>query len=484
MINIKSFIQKQWLLTVLLLSALHVTAQPAAANQQAKDWNVVFFLVDDLGWRDLGYSGSDFHETPNIDKLAKSGMIFTNGYAACTVCSPTRAALMTGMYPARLHLTDFINGHNRKNAKLQIPDWTKYLDHKYTTLAEALKQGGYRTAHVGKWHLAVRNNEADSSTGYPEKHGFEINIGGDEWGAPGSYHYPFGRKNQPGRRVKVPGENKQGDYLTDRLTDEALKVIDQWKDEKFYLNMSYYTVHTPIQGRKDLVEQFKTKVDKKARHQNPGYAAMMKSLDMSVGRIVEKLKQAGIADRTVIFFTGDNGGLSHLRNRNTKITDNSPLRRGKGDTYEGGVRVPTFVVWPGVTQPGSVNQNRIITVDYYPTILELTGVKGNANHNADIDGVSLVNILKNPTQALQRETIYFHYPHYHTGGATPYSALIHNDLKLIEFFEDGRLELYDLKNDVSEKKNLVQSQPERAKSLHGKLKAWRKEVKAQLPTRK
>ncbi|MEK6235089.1 MAG: sulfatase [Planctomycetales bacterium] len=433
----------------------------------AEKLNVVFLMADDLGWNGPRFQGSDLHETPSLDRLAAEGMKFTDAYAACTVCSPTRAAVLTGQYPARLHLTDWIAGQRRPFAKLKIPDWTKQLEHSRVTLAEALQAKGYSTAHVGKWHLGAQPF-------YPEHQGFDVNVAGNSSGSPpGGYFLP--------NKLNLPGA-KQGDYLTDRLTDEALEIIERWKDRPFFLYFPYYTVHTPIQGKKELVKRYASKVKPDSKHRNPTYAAMVHSLDESVGRITAKLKELGIARRTVIFFTSDNGGLSQRNGKLTGITDNFPLRRGKGSAYEGGVRVPLVVRWPGVIQPGTVCREPVCSIDYYPTVLQLTGVSGDPKHNRDVDGRSLAPILKDPKSKLDRDAIYWHYPHYHAGGDSPYGAVRAGDWKLIEFYEDMSVELYNLRDDLGEADNLVARMPDKADELRKQLHAWRSSVDAQMPT--
>ncbi len=443
--------------------------------------NFLIFLVDDLGWTDLGCYGSDFYETPNIDRLADDGVRFTHGYAACTVCSPTRAALLTGLYPGRTRVTDWIPGHDRPRARLRPPDWTMKLDHGYTTLAEALGAEGYRTAHVGKWHLMPRNEPDVMMDFAPERHGFERNIGGNEWGAPGSYYHPYER---PDRRVSpLPEGGAEGDYLTDRLTDEALRILDDYRAEPFLLYFPYYTVHTPIQAKADDLTRFQDRVDPARRHRNPDYAAMLAALDRSVGRMRAKLAELGIADNTVIVFTGDNGGLDRKGpdGRMGDPTENHPLRAGKGSAYEGGVRTPTIYYWPGVTPAGAVSDTPVITVDIYPTVLDIAGVAGDSEHNAMVDGVSLVDMLRDPTQDLERRELYWHYPHYHGGGATPHSAIRDGDWRLVHFYEDDRSELYNVADDIGEEHDLAPEMPDRAAALRAKLDAWRAAVGAQDP---
>ena len=453
--------------------------------------NVIVFMIDDLGWTDAGCYGSDLYETPNIDRLAANGIRFTNAYAACTVCSPTRAAMMTGMYPARLNVTDWIDGmwehlspQRQSKHPLMPPEWTKKLEHRYTTLPESLKAAGYKTAHVGKWHLTPRSpEESVVEPFYPENQGFNVNIAGNQWGAPGSYYWPYRRARQQSdieaRVANFPNsERTKGKYLTDMLTDEAVSIIQRWQDESFFLYFAHYAVHTPIQGRKDLTEKYAAKINPKHKHRNAEYAAMVESVDHSVGRVLGTLKQLDILDNTVIVYTSDNGGLVRLKNG---PTNNTPLRAGKGSPYEGGVRIPTIISWPDVVSKGSVSDEPIITCDFYPTILEITQAMGDANHNANVDGVSLVPILKQSAEPLGREAIYWHYPHYHSGGSTPYSAVRAGPWRLVEFYEDAHVELYNLADDIGEKNELSKKHQKKAKELTKMLHRWRERVKAQPP---
>ena len=428
--------------------------------------NIILFFIDDLGWTDLGCYGSDLYETPHIDRLASEGAKFTNAYSACTVCSPSRAALMTGKYPARLHLTDWIRGYQHPNPKLKVPDWQMYLDTTEITIANALQKDGYVTANFGKWHLG------DAPVYWPLNHGFDVNIGGYRWGAPGSYFYPY----HGNRRDKVHPPNleagKEGEYLTDRLTNEALKFIEEKKDQSFFIYFPHYAVHTPIQAHDSITQHFHEKVTDNHRHQNAKYAAMIYSMDQSLGRIRKKLLELGIHEKTAIFFTSDNGGLE-LRN----ITSNGAIRAGKGSAYEGGVRVPFIAFIPGITQSGIESAVPVIGMDLYPTILDLAGLEVTEN-----DGKNLLPYLKSTNQQINRSSLYWHYPHYHRGGATPYSAVRKGDYKLIEFFEDGKLELYNLASDLGEENNLAEKELKRLKNLHEELKLWRDEVDAQYPT--
>ncbi len=441
------------------------SGQPASDSKPLK-YNIISILVDDWGWSDAGCLGSDLYETPNIDRLAAEGMRFARAYAACTVSSPTRAALMTGKYPARLHITDWISGHIEPHARMRVPDWTMYLPPEEFILPEALKQGDYHTIHIGKWHLG------DSVIYHPQNQGFDINIAGYGKGQPPSYFFPYSNKTEPPIPYLEGGH--EGEYLTDREAEEACNFIRENKDRPFYINLCHYAVHTPLQAKEEYIREFEGKVRENGRHRNPVYAAMIRSVDESLGRILTVLDETGIADRTAILITGDNGGLI---GRGQRVTDNSPLRAGKGSPYEGGVRVPLLVKVPGITKPGSVCEEPVMTIDLYPTFVDLAGVPPVSGP----DGLSLLPLLKDPEASLEREALYWHYPHYHPGGATPYSAILKGDYRLIEFLEDHRTELYDLKNDPGESQDLSISRPDLAKELLEDLSAWRAQVNAQFP---
>ena len=432
-----------------------------AAEAKPKKPNVVFFLIDDLGWTDVGCYGSRFFETPNVDRLARMGVRFTNGYAACTVCSPTRVSIMTGKYPARVHLTDWISGHKRPFAKLKVPDWNMKMEHEEVSLAEALKPLGYATGFIGKWHLGPQGY-------WPDSQGFDVNIGGYSRGAPPSYFAPY--------RIPTMKEGPKGEYLTDRHADDAERFLDAHADKPFFLYISMYAVHTPLQAKKDLIEKYKQKAaaNPKYPQKNPVYGGMVHSMDECVGRVLRKLEQLKLSDNTIVLFTGDNGGL-------IGPTYNIGLRAGKGSSYEGGVREPYIIVWPGVAKPGTVCEEPAISVDFYPTILDMAGAKGDAKHNQGVDGRSLVPLLNGEAKALDRDAIYWHYPHYHPGGATPYGAIRARDWKLIEFYEDMHVELYNLRDDQAEATDLAAKMPAKATELRAKLHAWRKAVGAQMP---
>jgi len=453
------------------------TLRQAAASQTKRKPNFVFILIDDMGWMDAGCYGSSFYETPNIDKLAREGMRFTDAYAACPVCSPTRASIMAGKYPARLNLTDYLIG--RRRGKLNPAKYIYQLGLEEVTIAEALKEAGYVTGFVGKWHLGGKAY-------WPEHQGFDVNIGGCQSGMPRSYFWPKWRGNPP-----IEGRN--GEYLTDKLTDESLKFLDANKDNSFLLYLSHYAVHTPLQAKKELIERYKAKAADLPPAKGPRfipegkrqarqvqdhlvYAGMVQSVDESVGRVMKKLKELGVADNTVVIFMSDNGGLSTSEG---SPTSNVPLRAGKGWLYEGGIREPMIIKWPGVVRPSSVCREPVTSTDFYPTILEMADLKLKPKQH--IDGVSLVPLLKR-TKSLPRKAIFWHYPHYGNQGGSPGGAVRAGDYKLIEFYEDNRLELYNLKEDIGEKNNLAEKMPGKATELHKMLKAWRKDVDAQMPT--
>ncbi|HAT59830.1 MAG TPA: arylsulfatase, partial [Opitutae bacterium] len=367
-----------------------------------KPLNIVFFLIDDLGWMDIGANGSNYYKTPHIDQLAREGVRFTNGYAACNVCSPTRAAIMAGKYPARLLLTQWLpSGRwDAKKNKLQEARYLSNLPLEEFTVAEALREGGYKTAFMGKWHLGPLPYY------YPEHQGFDINVAGRDYGAPGSYWYPFeGSWRIPTTDLKVfkesPIEGKEGDYLTDRLMEEGDKFIRENSEKPFFLMMSLYAVHTPLQGKSEKVARYE-KVPEEQRQGDPRYAAMVETVDDGVGRLMTALREKEIEENTLVIFTSDNGGMS-------KATDNSPLRANKGSNYEGGLRVPVIVKWPGVNKPGSISDEPVISTDFYPTILGATGLpKRPLQH---VDGVDLSSVLKGRSR-IDRESLFWHYPHY------------------------------------------------------------------------
>jgi arylsulfatase A-like enzyme len=477
--------------------------------------NIVFILIDDLGWKDLSCYGSSFYETPNLDRMASEGVRFSDAYASCPVCSPTRASVMSGKYPATVGVTNFIGPKpnvgkptapsveepkdhklnelpfiDAARGKLLDAPYTKYLPLTEKSIAAVLREDGYRTWHVGKWHLGGPDY-------YPEHHGFEVNIGGCDWGMPREgYFSPYGIETLP--------NNTEGEYLTDRLTDEAIRLISEVDDDRpFFLNLWHYAVHTPIQAPdRQLVEKYQAKakslgldklealredeffpcehkktqrVTRRLIQSDPEYAAMVEHLDSCVGRLLQALEDTGKADNTLIVFTSDNGGLSTAEG---SPTCNAPLNEGKGWMYEGGVRAPLIVKGFGVKKPGLVCSVPVTTPDFYPTFLELSGLPTMPEQH--VDGVSLAPLLQG-AEELDREAIYWHFPHYGNQGGTPGCSIRAGDYKLIEFFEDSRLELYNLRLDQGEQNNLTDSEPDQARRLHKLLLQWRESVEAKIP---
>lgn len=449
---------------------------PTSQPKETQPVNVILILADDLGWSDLGCYGSDLHETPHLDRLAKQGVRFTDAYAA-SVCSPTRASLLTGKHYARLHMTVWYEASQAPppNRRLLPPLTVGNLPRKEVTLAEVFQAAGYLTALVGKWHLGDARH-------YPETQGFDINIGGTLWGAPQTYFYPYrgaGRFGNEFRYVPHLEGGQAGEYLPDRLTEEALKIIDRAGDKPFFLYLAHHVPHTPIEAKPDLVARYQQRLRPGLHHRNPTYAAMVHSLDESVGRVLDRLDQRQLADRTVVVFLSDNGGYVGAFNK-VPVTDNHPLRSGKGSLYEGGVRIPLLVRWPRVTPPDTVCPEPVYVADLYPTLLEVAGLKGDPAHNANLDGRGLAPLLQQPNARLGREALYFHYPHYYAT-TTPASAVRAGDWKLLEYQEDSRVELYNLKDDLGEARDLAAQQPGKVKDLRDRLHAWRKQVNAQMP---
>jgi len=471
-----------------LFASLITTCSETATNPKQKaPPNIVFLLVDDLGWNDVGCYGSTFYETPNIDRLAKEGMRFTDAYAACPVCSPTRASILTGKYPIRLNITDWIPGSDPKNRKLLGTKDKHELPLSEITLAETLKKADYQTAFFGKWHLGEAGY-------YPENQGFDLNKGGHWAGQPASYFYPY--KNDR-KRWDVPGleGGTEGEYLTDRLTKESIQFIEQNKTKPFLLYLAYYNVHTPIQAKPELVSKYKEKkaiiatnnnapflperdAISKQQQDNPAYAGMVQSVDESVGNIMEKLATLGLSENTLIIFTSDNGGLTTLPKKRKAPTAVTPLRAGKGWLYEGGIRVPAIMKWKDVIPANTTSHEPIISTDFYPTILDLANLP--AMPSQHVDGKSLAPLIQ-PNTEFSRPAIYWHYPHYHGSLNRPSAAIRAGDYKLIEWFEDGTLELYNLKMDIGERNNLVNSMPDKVLEMKGLLREWQKGSGALFP---
>ena len=446
--------------------------------------NFIIILIDDMGWRDLSCYGSTFYETPHIDRMAAEGLQFTDAYAACPVCSPSRASLMSGKYPARVGVTDWIGAHT----------WGKLIDAPYTrelplsecSLAQALREGGYHTWHVGKWHLG-------EPPFWPEHHGFEVNLGGCAMGGPNYGYFP---------PYHIPSllDGPEDEYLTDRLTDEAIRLLEQGDGQPFFLNLWHYTVHIPLQAKPEDIAYFEAKaarmgldridpmvegehfpcwhkreqrLQRRVLQSNPIYAAMIKNLDDNIGRLLETLKRTGHDQDTYVFLTSDNGGLATAEG---SPTCNAPLSEGKGWMYEGGVREPLIVWAPGRVQP-RITRQQLSSPDFYPTLLELAGLPLRPEQH--VDGVSFARTLAG--EDFDRGDLFWHYPHYGNQGNTPGSCIRSGAYKLLEFFEDGHLELYNLEEDVAEQHNLAEALPDLARSMQQRLAAWRESCEAKLP---
>ena len=441
--------------------------------------NFILINVDDLGWKDLGCYGSEIYETPNIDKLASDGVRFTNAYAVCAVCSPTRAAIMTGRYPARLGVTDWIRARfqggkipsdkknpsgwvGSSNKKVICPENALWMELDEITIAEKLKEKKYETCHIGKWHLGADN-------WYPEKQGFDENYGGCDYGQPPSYYDPFTNKKLNGI-YGLPGK-KNGQYLTDRECDEALNFIKRNSHKPFFINFANYAVHTPIQAKPSLLEKYKKKIQSvNTKQRNAAYATMVESVDQAVGRIVELLKEKKIINRTVIIFTSDNGGL-------LGVTNNFPLRSGKGYPYEGGVRVPFIITWPEVISKGKVLNTPIASIDIFPTICSVAGVDYESHQL--IDGLDLMPLVLGK-DTFVRESLFWHFPHYR-GKVVPYSIIRNGKWKLIKRYDRKTFELFDLNNDLSESNDISEKMPNKVVELDKKLVRWLEETKAKVP---
>ena len=449
--------------------------------------NIVLVVVDDLGWRDLTCYGSSFYETPRIDRLAAEGLVFTDAYASAPVCSPTRASLLTGKYPVTVGVTDWIGGHSVGRlcdvpyfAHLPLSEWS---------LASALREGGYRTWHVGKWHLGSRLT-------WPEQHGFDVNIGGCHWGHPPTYVSPYG--------CPTLADGPDGEYLTDRLTDEAIRLISTPDPEgrPFFLNLWHYAVHTPIEAPADLVAKYRAKagdlgldgrpaieegeempgrhmagqrVQRRTVQSDPAYAAMVENLDRNIGRLLDALEATGQAQDTLLVFTSDNGGLA---TSDSSPTCNAPLAEGKGWMYDGGIRVPLIVRWPGVVAPGTTTSAVTTSPDLYPTLLD--AARRPALPEQHTDGVSLTSVLAGGDD-YDRGPVFWHYPHYGNQGGTPAASVRSGSWKLIRFYEDDTLELYDLAGDISEERDLAAARPDVAAELATLLEQWLAATNALIP---
>ncbi len=464
----------QWTVLVICLSTL-------AAQAQSGRRNFVFILADDLGIKDLSVEGSSFYESPHIDRLARSGMRFRHGYATCQVCSPSRASIMTGKYPARMGITTWIGDKQgrdwKRNTKLLPAVYQWNLAHEETTLAESLRAAGYHTFFAGKWHMGSRGS-------WPEDHGFEINKGGWDVGGPsGGYFAPY--KNP------CLADGPAGESLPLRLGRETVKFIEEHKDGPFLAYLSFYSVHGPIQTTRPKWSRYQQKaaqtpqagprfrVDRRLPVRQvqdcPIYAGMIEAMDEAVGRVLDTLDSLGLADNTVVCFTSDNGGVSSGDAFSSSML---PYRGGKGRQWEGGIREPYYIRVPGVTRPGSTCDVPVTGTDFYPTLLDLAGLPLKPDQH--VDGVSLVPLLQG--EKIDPRDLFWHYPHYGNQGGEPSSIVRSGAWKLIHYWEDGRDELYNILEDVGEQRDLADEQPERRTALRQKLNRWLDSVEANLPT--
>lgn len=470
-----SMLNKLWITLLGILPALTGTGQSDQKN--AIKPNIVLFLVDDLGWKDVGFMGSIYYETPNIDKLSRDGMVFTNAYAASAVCSPTRASIQTGRYPARIGITDWIRARFQLNTsevrapepyenigdrKLRTPSNPSWLELSEVTIAEVLKKQGYYTCHIGKWHLGTDDY-------YPEKQGYDLNIAGSEMGQPVNYFDPYTNKKGVGFPNLKP--RKKGEYLVDRMASELKTVIEQHSDKPFFINMCNYAVHTPLMAKTDMIKKYESKqvVD---NQKNSVYAAMVESMDQTMGILIKTLNDNNLLDNTIILFLSDNGGL-------VGSTDNSPLRNGKGYPYEGGIRIPMIVSWKGKIRPGSICDLPVSTIDILPTICALT--KSPLPRNK-IDGRDISPALRE--EKIKLIPLYWHFPHYRQTDVVPYSIIRYGDWKMIKWYEGTTFELYNLKNDLSERTDVSLDYPEIVRKLNIKLEKWLRSTHARMPVLK
>ncbi|HEU5071228.1 MAG TPA: sulfatase [Verrucomicrobiae bacterium] len=444
--------------------------------------NVLFILVDDYGVKDVGIEGSKFYETPNIDALARSGMRFTQGYAACCVCSPSRASILLGQYTTRHGITDWVGEDagakfaRERHTPLLVPDYARNLPANDTTLADAFKQAGYVTFFAGKWHLG-------SKGAWPEDRGFDINKGGWDAGSPmGGYYAPWKNPNLP--------NGPRGQSLTQRLADETISFLEQSTNKPFLAYLAFYAVHGPIETSKPLWEKFRAKAAAQPKprerfemdrtlpvrvvQDNPIYAGLIANMDNAVGRVLQKLDELGLASNTIVVLTGDNGGVV---SGDSYSSCEFPFRGGKGRQWEGGTRVPFYIRAPGVTQPGSTCTTPVSGIDFFPTLLQLANVQ--VQPKQVIDGVSLVPLLNGGS--ITPRPLFWHYPHYGNQGGEPSSIVRDGDWKLIHYWEDGHNELYDLATDIGERQDLAKSEPQRTAELWSELSAWLKATNAKLP---
>ncbi|MBL9212109.1 MAG: sulfatase [Opitutaceae bacterium] len=470
-------------LRVLLFLILSPASLSLAAAAAARPPNIVFFLADDLGQRDLGAYGSTFHETPHLDRLAREGARFTDAYAACPVCSPTRASVMSGQWPQRTGITDYIGAVAKpeawpRNTKLRPAPYSDRLALDTPTLAKAMKSAGYATFFAGKWHLGPEG-------WLPQNQGFDHNLGGNERGGPYGGKRYFSPYGNPWLK-----DGPDGEHLPDRLATETANFIAANRDRPFFAYYAFYDVHTPLMARPDLQAKYEEKRarlgltekwgregerDVRLVQEHAVYAAMVEAMDLAVGKVMAKLDELGLRENTIVIFTSDNGGLSTSEGW---PTSNLPLRGGKGWMYEGGIREPLIVRWPGVAKPGSVIGTPVSSPDYFPTLLEVAGAKPAPGQR--LDGTSLVPILRG--QPAPERALFWHYPHYGNQGGAPSAAVRRGPWKLIQWFEDDRVELFNLANDLAETTDLAPREPARVAALKAELAAWQRDVGAKFPT--
>ncbi len=438
-----------------------LSAGRAATAEESKPPNILFILIDDLGWMDLACQGNKLVETPNIDRFATQGMRFTDAYAAAPVCSPTRAAILTGKSPARVRITNHLPDRasfTPPEAKLGPAEMLDHLPLEHVTIAERLKAAGYKTGFFGKWHL----NGRGATQFYPEHQGFDLNVGGCAFGGPPTFFDPY--------RIPTIKNRQKGEYLPDRLADEAISFLQRHQDERFMLFLWNYTVHWPMEAPESLLEKYKSRTGRGLN--DTRYGAMIEAMDASIGRVLDALDRLQLANDTFVVFTSDNGGFAG-------VADNRPLRAAKGHLYEGGIRVPLIIRWPGVIQPKSINKTPVISTDFYATVADAAGLA--LADNESPDGESLLPILRGDA-SLEREAIFFHFPNYawHRSNRLG-SAVRAGNYKLIERFDDGTVELFNLKNDLSERHNLAAEEPDRVASLKKQLVDFRRRTNAAMP---
>jgi arylsulfatase A-like enzyme len=458
-------------LTIGLMASLPslTPAQAQAQDAEQPDRpNILFIMVDDLGWTDIGPYGNEAVDTPYLDQLARDGMRFTDAYAAAPVCSPTRAAAMTGQAPARLRITNHIPdrpGFAPDDAPFRAAPARDHLPLEKVTIAERLQAAGYATGFFGKWHLAGASGAKGKGEVkfYPEHQGFDVNKGGTALAGPPSFFDPFQNHKLPPKQT--------GQYLPDRLADEVIDFIDSDRDDPFFVCLWNYAVHWPMEAPKELVKKYESRTGPGVK--DPRYAAMTEALDASLGRIFRYLRKTGLEEDTLVVFTSDNGPL-------LSVAEPKPLRLGKGYLYEGGIRVPLIVRWPGRVEAGAVNDEPVVTMDFYPTFLDAAGLSPKAAKT--LDGTNILPLLHGKRDNLARETLYFHYPNYAFHGNNRLgSAIRHEEFKLIQFFNDDPIELYNLDQDIGETNDLSSERPDQAEALKRDLMQWRKETDAALP---